>query len=93
MATANPFLNQEETAKWTNLVEASPLKDKIRLFPRFPTHEKIAELMSYSDCGLYPSRGEGWNLELLEHMAMDKPVTLPTGQHIRSSVTVKMLDL
>lgn len=74
MATSNPFLNQEEVGKWTSLVESSPLKNKIRLFPRFPTHEKIAELMSYSDCGLYPSRGEGWNLELLEHMAMDKPV-------------------
>ena len=74
MATHNGFLNEQQTNEWTNKVQVSPMSSKIRLFPRLPTHAKIAELMSYSDCGLYPSRGEGWNLELLEHMAMNKPV-------------------
>lgn len=96
MATSNPFLNQEEAAKWTSLVDSSPLKDKIRLFPRFPTHEKIAELMSYSDCGLYPSRGEGWNLELLEHMAMDKPVIATNWsahQEFCNSKNTRLIDI
>ena len=31
-------------------------------------------MIANSDCGLYPSRAEGWNLELLETMAMNKPV-------------------
>jgi glycosyltransferase involved in cell wall biosynthesis len=74
MATHNGFLNEQQTNEWTNKVQTSKLASKIRMFPRLPTHAKIAELMSYSDCGLYPSRGEGWNLELLEHMAMGKPV-------------------
>jgi glycosyltransferase involved in cell wall biosynthesis len=30
--------------------------------------------MSQVDCGVFPSRGEGWNLELLEMMAAGKHV-------------------
>jgi glycosyltransferase involved in cell wall biosynthesis len=30
--------------------------------------------MSYADCGIFPSRAEGWNLELLEMMSLGKPV-------------------
>ena len=29
--------------------------------------------MSQVDCGVFPSRGEGWNLELLEMMAVGRP--------------------
>jgi len=74
LATNNPFLNKEEENQWLNLVEKSKLRKKIRVFPRMATHAHIAELISYSNCGIYISRGEGWNLELLETMAMNKPV-------------------
>lgn len=74
LATYNPFLSKEEENKWLSLVENSKLRQKIRVFPRLPTHESIAELLSYANCGVYISRGEGWNLELLETMAMNKPV-------------------
>lgn len=74
LATSNPFLNKEEENQWLNLVEQSPLRNKIKVFPRMKTHAHLAELMSYSNCGIYISRGEGWNLELLETMAMNKPV-------------------
>jgi glycosyltransferase involved in cell wall biosynthesis len=47
---------------------------KIKIFPRLNTQEEVAQLMSYADCGIFPSRAEGWNLELLEMMAMNKPV-------------------
>ena len=74
LATHNPFLNKEEENQWLSLVENSKLRTKIKVFPRLPSHESIAELISLSDCGVYISRGEGWNLELLETMAMNKPV-------------------
>lgn len=74
MVTHNPFLNKEEEQFWLSLVEKSKLRQKIRIFPRLPSHESVAELLSYSNCGIYISRGEGWNLELLETMAMNKPV-------------------
>lgn len=74
MITENPFLNEEQTKAWTDMVQNSKMSSKIRLFSRLQTHENLAEVMSYSDCGLFVSRGEGWNLELLEMMSMGKPV-------------------
>lgn len=64
----------EEMEKWHTLYMESKLKDKIKIFPRLNTQQEIAQLMSYADCGIFASRAEGWNLELLEMMAMGKPV-------------------
>ena len=74
MVTNNPFLNKEEEAEWTKRVDSSPLREKIKVFPRLPNHQAVAQVLGYADCGIYISRGEGWNLELLETMAMNKPV-------------------
>jgi glycosyltransferase involved in cell wall biosynthesis len=74
LVTHNPFLSQQEEASWIDLVDRSPLKNKIRLFPRLNTHAELASLISYSNCGVYISRAEGWNMELLETMSMNKPV-------------------
>lgn len=74
LVTHNPFLSTEEEKYWLNLVSSSKLNNKIKVFPRLPSHSHIAEVISYSDCGIYISRGEGWNMELLETMAMNKPV-------------------
>jgi glycosyltransferase involved in cell wall biosynthesis len=74
LATHNMFLTPEEEKEWNNLVQNSKLKSKIKVFPRMPSQIDLARLMSYSDCGIYVSRAEGWNLELLETMAMNKPI-------------------
>lgn len=74
MVTQNPFLNKSQENAWLNLVQSSKLRNKIKLFPRLPDHKAIAEIISYSNCGIYISRGEGWNLELLETLSMNKPV-------------------
>lgn len=74
LVTNNPFLSKEEESEWLKLVENSKLKSKIKVFPRQPNHESIAKIISYTNCGIYISRGEGWNMELLEFMAMNKPV-------------------
>jgi glycosyltransferase involved in cell wall biosynthesis len=74
LVTHNPFLNNEQEKEWINLVESSKLRQKIKIFPRLETQKDLAQVISYSDCGLYVSRAEGWNLELLETMAMNKPV-------------------
>lgn len=65
---------QQEMDKWHNLYQNCKLKNKIKIFPRLNTQTEIAQLMSYADCGVFPSHAEGWNLELLEMMAMNKPV-------------------
>lgn len=64
----------QELEKWHNLYNNCKLKSKVKIFPRLNTQAEIAQLMSYADCGIFPSHAEGWNLELLEMMAMNKPV-------------------
>lgn len=70
----NPFLNEQENKYWINMVEESPLKDKIKLFNRLPSQYHVAEFIYHCDCGVFVSRAEGWNNEIIETMAMNKPV-------------------
>lgn len=70
----NPFLNKEETQYWINLVNNSKLRSKIRIWDRLPTQYHLAEFINQGDCGVYLSRAEGWNNEIIETMALNKPV-------------------
>lgn len=67
--STNGYSNEKELYQWKNMYKS----DRIRLFNGAKTHHDIANLISQCDCGIYPSRAEGWNLELLETMAMNKP--------------------
>lgn len=69
----NGYINAQEIFKWEALYKNHKLSDKIKLIPAQKTHHDIAKLISKTDCGLYPSRAEGWNLELLETMSMNRP--------------------
>lgn len=70
----NPFLNQEEQHKWVLKYKNTPMGDKIFILDPVNTHLELAQIMQHCDCGVFPSRGEGWNLELLEMLACGKPV-------------------
>ena len=70
----NAYSDNEEIKKWEAVYSSHKLSSKIKVIPQQATHLDIARLISLTDCGLYPSRAEGWNLELLETMAMNKPV-------------------
>jgi glycosyltransferase involved in cell wall biosynthesis len=78
LMTFNPFLEQEQLRDkkqfWLNKVQNSRLAPKIKLVDRVRTQAEVAKVMNQSDCGVFVSRGEGFNLELLEMMACDKPV-------------------
>ena len=74
MMCENPFNSEEEEKNWTDLYNNSKLGDKISLIPRVATHEEVYNIMATVDCGVFPARAEGWNLELLEMMACNKPV-------------------
>jgi glycosyltransferase involved in cell wall biosynthesis len=65
----NSYSSPDELKQWKNMYGS----DRIKLFSGFDTQEEIAQLIANADCGLYPSRAEGWNLELLETMSMGKP--------------------
>jgi len=70
MMCTNPFNSPEEDAKWHQLYN----HPKVKLIPRAETQTEVYNVMSHVDCGVFPSRGEGWNLELLEMMAAGKHV-------------------
>lgn len=70
----NPFLSATEEENWIKLVQESSLRDKIKLFPRLGTQYDLSKLINRSDCGVFVSRAEGWNNEILETMALNKPV-------------------
>lgn len=73
MMCDNPFL-QDGGAEWIKKCKTSKLASKIKLIPRQATHKNVYYIMSKADAGLFPARAEGWNLELLEMMAIGKPV-------------------
>jgi glycosyltransferase involved in cell wall biosynthesis len=70
MMCSNPFNTQEENNRWHSLYN----HPKVKLIPRAETQTEVYNIMSQVDCGVFPSRGEGWNLELLEMMAAGKHV-------------------
>ena len=70
MMCTNPFNSPEEENRWHQLY-AHP---NVKIIPRAETQKDVYNIMSQVDCGVFPSRGEGWNLELLEMMSAGKHV-------------------
>jgi len=74
MMNHNPFLSSQQTDEWEGMYKDSPMGDHINFLPRVRTHYEVAHVMAEADCGVFPSRAEGWNLELMEMMSMGKQV-------------------
>jgi glycosyltransferase involved in cell wall biosynthesis len=72
----NPFLSNVENTDWARLYLNSKLGKAGRTIKqqRLKSQQEIAFLMNQVDCGVFPSRAEGWNLESLEMMACGLPV-------------------
>jgi glycosyltransferase involved in cell wall biosynthesis len=61
---------------WARQYMHSPLgrAGRIRVAAeRLPDQHAVAALMAAADCGVFPARCEGWNLELAEMLAVGKP--------------------
>lgn len=72
MFTHNYFDSQEETRSFQAEYK-SLLGNKVKFFPRLTKSEMIKWLHK-TDCGIFLSRAEGWNLPLSESLAMGKQV-------------------
>lgn len=69
------FDGPAESKRWENTYMDSPLgrAGKIKVVPgRLKSQQEVASLMAAADCGVFLARGEGWNLELAEMLAMGK---------------------
>lgn len=75
LLTPNPFYGEAESREWVDVYRSSSLGEKIEVIEeRLPTQREVAALMARADCGVFPFRAEGWNLDLAEMMAMGKNV-------------------
>jgi len=70
MMNSNPFNTYEENVRWESLYK----RDNVKLISRVEIHQEVYNIMSQVNCGVFPSRAEGWNLELLEMLACGKHV-------------------
>lgn len=71
MMPSNPFLSDKLRHEWERYYTND---SRVKLWDRVQTHEEVAKIMSTANCGIFPSRAEGWNLELLEMMSMGKHI-------------------
>jgi len=71
MMCQNPIAPPEYNQKWNNHYRQDL---RVNLIDRVQNHRQLAQVMNQTSCGFFPSRAEGWNLELLEMMACGKPV-------------------
>ena len=76
MMNDNPFLKPDQQEEWISMYKNSKLRDKIFFANRVQHHNQVADVMRSVDCGIFPSRAEGWNLEALELMSCAKDVII-----------------
>lgn len=69
----NPFIGNGNEY-WKSKYKNSRLGDKIKFHSPVKYHSHVAAFINSCDCGVFPARAEGWNMELLESMACGKPV-------------------
>lgn len=74
MIPENPFIGRLNQV-WAQQYHGSKLGavNKIQLYPRVKTQADVAHFLASSDCGVFPARAEGWNLELLECLSLGLP--------------------
>jgi glycosyltransferase involved in cell wall biosynthesis len=70
MMCDNPFLNETQEGDWRYKYN----DPRVHFIPRVESDEQVADVMRQADCGVFPSRAEGWNLEALEMLACGKEV-------------------
>jgi glycosyltransferase involved in cell wall biosynthesis len=71
----NPFVDPARMAAALAPFRTSPMARNIDIVTTpLATHHDVARLIQSADCGVYCSRAEGWNLELLETLSMGKTV-------------------
>jgi glycosyltransferase involved in cell wall biosynthesis len=78
LACDNPFI-QEDNAKWALYASKYIAPNQLNILPlRFNSCVDVAKLIAQHDIGVFPSHAEGWNMPLLECIAMNK-LTIATN--------------
>ena len=72
MMCQNPFNSPDEDKYWHDKYN----DPRVKIIPRVESQEEVYNIMRKTDCGVFPARAEGWNLEALEMMACGKQVII-----------------
>ena len=70
LLSQNYTFKQKINDEWAQRFLLSPMGSRVQLVPRLRTQGAVAEMIAGCDCGVFPSRAEGWNLGLLECMSV-----------------------
>jgi glycosyltransferase involved in cell wall biosynthesis len=70
----NEFMQQDQINKWFYLIEKSKLKNKIFVYNKLDNQYDIAGFINSADCYLGLNRSSFTGLNILEAMAMNKPI-------------------
>ena len=72
----NPFMSPEEIQEWQRFYLETDMgrAGKIMFMPWFDNQADLFKAIQKMDCGIFPSRAEGWNLELAECISLGLPV-------------------
>lgn len=70
----NNFFIGEQNREWANFLMSSTLSSKIKILDRLNNHHQVSDLYNKCDCVVSFSKGEGFNLPVLEGLACGKQV-------------------
>lgn len=76
MCNHNIHLSNDDNKEWERYYESKIPAHQLRFIPRVKSQEELCNIMNIVDCGIFPSRAEGWNLEAIEMLACGKDVVI-----------------
>jgi glycosyltransferase involved in cell wall biosynthesis len=59
-----------ESDKWKDLFRSSVLADKIKIYDWIENEDNVYQIFRECDCGVYLNKAEGFNLPLIENLAV-----------------------
>ena len=74
MSCENVFLKPHQQQEWMQFYANTEVGSKVAFIKRQEDQSGVYNTMKDMDCGVFPARAEGWNLELLEMMSCGKHV-------------------
>ena len=69
----SPVISKEENQDWIGKYK-SILGERVYFHPTVPTDQQFADQIRWLDCGVFPTRAEGFGMPILQSLACGKPI-------------------